>query len=93
MIGPVEHWDAGPDEVEPFGPDGFEAGADALDDLVGYGTAGGSSAEARQAGDDAVEGLDKITARMSGGEQRSEQQWPNPTMSGDRRMYGWPTDQ
>jgi hypothetical protein len=38
-------------------------------------TAGGSSsAEARQAGDDAVEALDKITAQMSGGEHRPEQQ-------------------
>jgi ATP-dependent DNA helicase DinG len=34
----------------------------------------GSAAEARQAGDDAVAGLDKITAEMSGGEHRPEQQ-------------------
>jgi ATP-dependent DNA helicase DinG len=35
---------------------------------------GGASEEARQAGDDAVEGLAKVTAQMSSGEQRSEQQ-------------------
>ena len=34
----------------------------------------GSAEEARQAGDDAVAGLDKITAQMSGGEHRPEQQ-------------------
>jgi ATP-dependent DNA helicase DinG len=72
MIGPVEHWDAGPDEVEQLGADAVEH--DAFDDLVGYGTAGGSLAEARRAGDDGVDGLDKITAQMPGGEHRPEQQ-------------------
>jgi ATP-dependent DNA helicase DinG len=33
-----------------------------------------SAADARQSGDDAVSGLDKITAQMSGGEHRPEQQ-------------------
>jgi ATP-dependent DNA helicase DinG len=74
MIGPVEPWDLGPDEVEPLDPDGFEGEADAFDDVADYETAGGSLAEARQAGDDAVEGLAKITAQMSGGEHRPEQQ-------------------
>ncbi len=45
-----------------------------LDDIEVIGAAGGSAADARQAGDDAVEGLDKITAQMSGGEHRPEQQ-------------------
>ena len=36
--------------------------------------AGGSPLDARQAGDDGVEGLDKITAQMTGGEHRPEQQ-------------------
>ncbi len=35
---------------------------------------GGSEADARLAGDDGVRGLDKITAQMSGGEHRPEQQ-------------------
>ena len=35
---------------------------------------GASPGDARQAGDDAVHGLDKITAQMSGGEHRPEQQ-------------------
>ena len=38
------------------------------------GSAGGSAADARQAGDDGVDGLDKITAQMPGGEHRPEQQ-------------------
>ena len=38
------------------------------------GSAGGSAGDARQAGDDAVAGLDKITAQMPGGEHRPEQQ-------------------
>ena len=42
MIGPVEPWDGGPDEVEPLDPDGFEGEDEAFDDMVGYGTAGGS---------------------------------------------------
>ena len=33
-----------------------------------------AATDARQAGDDAVDGLDKITAQMSGGEHRPEQQ-------------------
>ena len=39
-----------------------------------FGSSGGSEADARQAGDDGVDGLDKITAQMSGGEHRPEQQ-------------------
>jgi superfamily II DNA or RNA helicase len=73
MIGPVDNWDAGPDDVEQF--DAVAAEDDPFDDdLADYGTAGGSSAEARQTGDDAVEGLDKVTAQMAGGEHRPEQQ-------------------
>ncbi len=52
--------------VEPEGID--------LDDLDVFGSSGGSEANARQAGDDGVHGLDKITAQMSGGEHRPEQQ-------------------
>jgi ATP-dependent DNA helicase DinG len=47
---------------------------DGLDDLDVFGSSGGSEAEARLAGDDGVRGLDKITAQMSGGEHRPEQQ-------------------
>ncbi len=57
-----ESWD----ETE-FVPDDFE-------ELDVIGSSGGSAADARQAGDDAVEGLDKITAQMPGGEHRPEQQ-------------------
>src|SRR5271169_6328101 len=47
-----------------------------LDDLgdVDIDPGSGSAEEARQAGDEAVAGLDKITAQMSGGEHRPEQQ-------------------
>jgi ATP-dependent DNA helicase DinG len=45
-----------------------------LDDLDTIGAAGGSTPDVRLAGDDAVAALDKITARMSGGEHRPEQQ-------------------
>ena len=44
-----------------------------LDGARGIG-AGGSPLDARQAGDDGVDGLDKITAQMAGGEHRPEQQ-------------------
>src|SRR5947209_18085966 len=77
MIGPVEQWDSGPDEVEQVRAEAEAAAAaddDAFDDLVGYGTVGGSLAEARRAGDDSVDGLEKITAQMAGGEHRPEQQ-------------------
>ena len=47
---------------------------DGLDDLDVFGSSGGSEADARLAGDDGVPGLDKITAQMSGGEHRPEQQ-------------------
>ena len=47
---------------------------DGLDDLDVFGSSGGSEADARLAGDDGVSGLDKITAQMSGGEHRPEQQ-------------------
>ena len=52
-------------------------GHEDLDDLAGIeiiGSAGGSAADARQAGDDAVEALGKATAQMPGGEHRPEQQ-------------------
>src|ERR1700721_3037498 len=56
------------ESIDPFSePDG-------LDDLDVFGSSGGSEADARQAGDDGVHGLDKITAQMSGGEHRPEQQ-------------------
>ncbi len=65
MIGAVENsWDPGPDDL------GGSYDDDA-DDFVGYGTAGGSLAEARRAGDDGVDGLAKITAQMAGG------RWPS----------------
>lgn len=54
--------------------DDFFGEPDGLDDLDVFGSAGGSEAEARQAGDDGVTGLDAITAQMSGGEHRPEQQ-------------------
>src|SRR6202453_4012245 len=47
---------------------------DGLDDLDVFDSSGGSEADALQAGDDGVAGLDKITAQMSGGEHRPEQQ-------------------
>ena len=54
--------------------DGDFAEPDGLDELDVFGSSGGSEADARQAGDDGVSGLDKITAQMSGGEHRPEQQ-------------------
>jgi ATP-dependent DNA helicase DinG len=54
--------------------DDFFAEPDGLDDLDVFGSSGGSEAEARLAGDDGVQGLDKITAQMAGGEHRPEQQ-------------------
>jgi ATP-dependent DNA helicase DinG len=48
-------------------------GPDDLDELV-YGAAGGTPADARQAGDDGVQGLDKVTAHLAAGEHRPEQQ-------------------
>ena len=45
-----------------------------LDEFDAFCSAGGSAEDARQAGDDAVAGLDKITAQMPGGEHRPEQQ-------------------
>jgi ATP-dependent DNA helicase DinG len=61
-----ESWD----EPEPES----ESEPDGLDELDVFGSPGGSAEEARQAGDDAVAGLDKITAQMPGGEHRPEQQ-------------------
>src|SRR6201996_7539004 len=52
----------------------YFAEPDDLDDLDVFGSSGGSEADARQAGDDGVAGLDKITTQMSGGEHRPEQQ-------------------
>ncbi len=54
--------------------DEFFAEPDDLDELDVFGSSGGTEADARQAGDDGVDGLDKITAQMSGGEHRPEQQ-------------------
>jgi ATP-dependent DNA helicase DinG len=54
--------------------DEYFAEPDGLDDLDVFGSSGGSEADARLAGDDGVRGLDKITAQMSGGEHRPEQQ-------------------
>jgi len=45
-----------------------------FDEVDVSGPAGGSAEDARQAGDDGVDGLDKITAQMPGGEHRPEQQ-------------------
>jgi ATP-dependent DNA helicase DinG len=65
MIGGMEErWDDPDVEPEP----------DGLDELDVFGSPGGSAGDARQAGDDGVAGLDKITAQMSGGEHRPEQQ-------------------
>jgi hypothetical protein len=47
---------------------------DGLDELDVFGSSGAAEADARQAGDDGVGGLDKITAQMPGGEHRPEQQ-------------------
>jgi hypothetical protein len=68
----VESWDPGP-EVVPADDDGFDD-ADAFDELDALGPPGGCPGDAREAGDDAVAGLDKITAHMAGGEHRPEQQ-------------------
>ena len=68
-----ESWD----EPEPdFDPDGLGGPdeLDELDELDVFGSQGGSVEDARQAGDDGVAGLDKITAQMPGGEHRPEQQ-------------------
>jgi hypothetical protein len=51
----------------------------ALDDL---GATGGSTPDIRQAGDDAVEALDKIIAQMAGGEHRPEEQAPTALVAG-----------
>jgi ATP-dependent DNA helicase DinG len=56
-----ESWD-GPEDFDDF--DGIDV----------TGSAGASVADARQAGDDAVAALVKITAQMSGGEHRPEQE-------------------
>ena len=64
----AEDWDDGP------GDDG--SGTDAFDDADDFSPAvgAGGAIDARQAGDESVEGLDKITAQMPGGEHRPEQQ-------------------
>jgi ATP-dependent DNA helicase DinG len=54
--------------------DEFFGEPDGLDELDVFGSAGVSEADGRRAGDDGVDGLDKITAQMSGGEHRPEQQ-------------------
>ena len=58
--------------MEDDGIDGVEDFDDL--DVFGPATAVLCYRNARQAGDDAVDGLDKITAQMSGGEHRPEQQ-------------------
>ena len=63
-----EGWDEGDPDVEP------DVEPDGLDELDVFGSPGGSAEEARQAGDDGVAGLDKVTAQMAGGEHRPEQQ-------------------
>jgi hypothetical protein len=45
-----------------------------FDDIDVIGSDDGSAADARQAADEAAAALDKITAQMTGGEHRSEQQ-------------------
>ncbi len=45
-----------------------------LGEVDSIGAAGGSTPDVRQAGDDAVAALDKITAQMPDGEHRPEQQ-------------------
>ena len=66
MIGGVEEsWED---------PDFDDLGGDDLGGSDVIGAVGGSAADARQSGDDAVDGLDKITAQMPGGEHRPEQQ-------------------
>ena len=54
--------------------DGSTDEFDDVDDLDVFAPSNGSEADARQVGDDGVAGLDKITAQMSGGEHRPEQQ-------------------
>jgi len=54
--------------------DESESEPDSLAEFEVFGSPGGSAEDARQAGDDAVAGLDKITAQMPGGEHRPEQQ-------------------
>ena len=68
----VESWDPGP-EVVSADDDEYDD-ADGFDDLDALRSPGGYPGDARQAGDDAVAGLDKITAHMAGGEHRPEQQ-------------------
>src|SRR4029077_8887171 len=50
------------------------SGADAFDDDFAPAVGGGRGIDARQAGDEGVDGLAKITAQMAGGEHRPEQQ-------------------
>jgi ATP-dependent DNA helicase DinG len=59
-----------PGDGSEFPDAGF---ADEFDVDQAFGAAGGT-ADARQAGDEGVEGLEKITAQMAGGEDRPEQQ-------------------
>ena len=66
-----EEWVDGPGDVGT----GAEAEADGFDDDDFAPPLGsGRGIDARQAGDKGVEGLDKITAQMAGGEHRPEQQ-------------------
>ena len=52
--------------------DGFDEFVDS-DGVEPFGPSAAAAVDARQAGDDGVEGLDKVTAQMSGGEHRPEQ--------------------
>ena len=70
-----ESWDD-PDFDDLGGVDlgGVDLGGVDLGGVDVIGSSGGSAGDARQTGDDAVDGLDKITAQMAGGEHRPEQQ-------------------
>jgi ATP-dependent DNA helicase DinG len=69
-VGPVNNGSAAERDGSEFPDEGF---ADDFDVDQAFGAAGGT-ADARQAGDEGVEGLEKITAQMPGGEDRPEQQ-------------------
>ncbi|HVA09425.1 MAG TPA: ATP-dependent DNA helicase [Acidimicrobiales bacterium] len=61
-----ESW-GGPEDFDDVGLDDF-AGLDVI------GSSGGATADARQAGDDAVAALVKVTTQLPGGEHRPEQE-------------------
>jgi ATP-dependent DNA helicase DinG len=65
----AEDWGDEPGD-DGSGVDALEVDDDDFEPAVGA----GRGIDARQAGDESVEGLDKITAQMAGGEHRPEQQ-------------------